>query len=138
MKFIPALLLRPSYSVLSLWGVLQRSDPQLVHLIFHGGLASYAMAFHADGGTRKTGSVDVIDNSDYNALEQCFFAIKGQAKLTPKVSPKDSSQHILVNPSRVITAVNCTGSCVPTYGKYIRLNSRDPAYLTKINGRRVL
>ncbi|KAG9500431.1 hypothetical protein J7337_008909 [Fusarium musae] len=117
MKFIPALLLLPSYSVLSLQGVLQRPDPQLVHITFHGGLASYSMAFHADGRTRKTDhnlSVDIIDNSDYNALEQCFFAIKSQAKLTPKVSPKDGSQHILVNPSRVITAVNCTGSCVPT------------------------
>lgn len=83
-------------------------------------------------------SVDIIDNSDYNALKQCFFAIKGQAKLTPKVSTKDGSQHILVNPSQVITAVNCTGSYVPTYGKHTRSNSRDPAYLTKINGRRVL
>ncbi|KAF5577926.1 hypothetical protein FPANT_10197 [Fusarium pseudoanthophilum] len=141
MKLVPALLLLPLHSALALQGVHQQSDPQLVHLTFHGGLASYSMAFPADGSTRKTDhnlSVDVIDNSDYNALEQCFFAIKGQAKLTPKVSPKDGSQHILVNPSRVITAVNCTGSCVPTYGKYTRSNSRDPAYLTKMNGRRVL
>ncbi|KAF5531196.1 hypothetical protein FMEXI_13095 [Fusarium mexicanum] len=125
MKLVPALLLLPSYSVLALRGVHQGSNPQLVHLTFHGGLASYSMAVPADGSTRKTGrrfyhdlSVDVIDNSDYNALEQCFLAIEGQAKLTPKVSPKDGSQHIPVNPSRVITAVNCTGSCVPTYGKY--------------------
>ncbi|SCV34557.1 uncharacterized protein FFB14_05024 [Fusarium fujikuroi] len=79
------------------------------------------MAFRADGSTRKTDhdlSVDVIDNSGYNALKQCFFAIEGQAKLTPKVNTKDGSQHILVNPSRVITAINCTSSCVPTYGKY--------------------
>ncbi|KAF5971948.1 hypothetical protein FBULB1_8964 [Fusarium bulbicola] len=118
MKLVPALLLLPSYSVLALRAVHQGSNPQLVHLTFHGGLASYSMVFPADGSTRKTDhnlSVDVIDNSDYNALEQCFFAIEGQAKLTPNVSPKDGSQHILVNPSRVITAVNCTGSCVPTY-----------------------
>ncbi|KAF5636582.1 uncharacterized protein FTJAE_6000 [Fusarium tjaetaba] len=74
------------------------THPQLVHLTFHGGLASYSMAFHADGSTRKTDhnlSVDVIGNSDYNALEQCFFAIKGQAKLTPKsterMAPSTSS-----------------------------------------------
>ncbi|KAF5256810.1 hypothetical protein FOXYS1_12695 [Fusarium oxysporum] len=60
-------------------------------------------------------SVDVIHNSDYNALEQCFFAIEGQAKLTSKVSTKDGSQHILDNSPRVITAVDCTGSCVPMY-----------------------
>ncbi|KAF5578642.1 hypothetical protein FPCIR_11479 [Fusarium pseudocircinatum] len=141
MKSVPALLLLPSYSVLALQGVIQRSAPQLVHLTFHGGLASYSMAFPADGSTRKTDhnlSVDVIDNSDYNALEQCFFAIEGLTKLIAKVSTENGSQHILVNPSRVITAVNCTGSCVPTYGKYTRSNSRDPAYLTKINGRRVL
>ncbi|KAF5668958.1 hypothetical protein FDENT_11665 [Fusarium denticulatum] len=137
-------LILGGYSIiiaLALQGVHQRSGPRLVHLTFHGGLASYSMAFHADGGTRKTDhnlSVDVIDNSDYDALEQCFFAIEGQTKLTPKVSPKDGSQHILVNPSRVITAVNCTGSYVPTYGKYTRSNSRDPAYLMKINGRQVL
>ncbi|KAF5561323.1 hypothetical protein FPHYL_6248 [Fusarium phyllophilum] len=138
MNFVSTHLFPLSYSVLALQGVLQRSDHQLT---FHGGLASYSMAFPADGSTCKTDhdlSVDVIDNSDYNALEQCFFAIEGQAKLAPKVSTKDGSQHILVNPSRVITAVNCTGSCVPTYGKYTSSNSRDPAYLTKINGRRVL
>ncbi|KAH7169236.1 hypothetical protein DER46DRAFT_635204 [Fusarium sp. MPI-SDFR-AT-0072] len=112
--FVPILFFLLSYGVLALRGVLQRSDPQFFYLTFHGGLASYSMAFPADGSTRKT------------------------AKLTPKVSTKDGSQHILVNPPRVITAVNCTGSCVPMYGKYTRSNSRDPAYLTTVNGRRVL
>ncbi|KAH7200346.1 hypothetical protein ACKRZS_006184 [Fusarium odoratissimum] len=62
-------------------------------------------------------SVDVIHNSDYNALEQWFVAIEGQAKLTPKVSTKDGPQHILVNSPRAITAVDCTGSCVPMVGE---------------------
>ncbi|KAF5617769.1 hypothetical protein F52700_12456 [Fusarium sp. NRRL 52700] len=128
MKFVPALLLSLSYCALALQVVLQQSVPQLAHLTFHGGLASYSMAFLTDGNHDL--SVDVIDNSDYKALEQCFFAIEGQAKLTPKVSTKDGTQHILVNPSRVIAAVDCTGSCVPTYGKYTTSTSRDPAYLT--------
>ncbi|RKL27446.1 hypothetical protein BFJ72_g13147 [Fusarium proliferatum] len=92
MKSVLTLLFPLSYVVLALQGVLRQSDPQLVHLTFHGGLDSYSMAFRADGSTRKTDhdlSVDIIDNSDYNALEQCFFVIEGQAKLTPKVSTKD-------------------------------------------------
>ncbi|CVL09078.1 uncharacterized protein FMAN_15419 [Fusarium mangiferae] len=108
MKFVSTLLFPLSYGVLALQSALRHADPQLVHLTFYGGLDSYFMTFRADGSTRKTDhdlSVDFIDNSDYNALEQCFFAIEGQAKLTPKVSTKDGSQHILVNPSRVITAV---------------------------------
>ncbi|SCO54111.1 uncharacterized protein FFNC_15339 [Fusarium fujikuroi] len=116
------------YRQVTLCSVLRQSDPQLVHLTFHGVLDSYSMTFHADGSTRKTDhdlSVDIIDNSDYNALEQCFFIIEGQAKLTPKVSTKDGSQHILVNPSRVITAINCTGSCVPTYGRKKRPRSSE-------------
>ncbi|KAJ9420203.1 hypothetical protein FOXG_15619 [Fusarium oxysporum f. sp. lycopersici 4287] len=120
MKFVPTLLFPLSYSVLALQGVLQRSDPQFIHLTFHGGLASYSIAFPVDGSTRKTNhdlSVDVIHNSDYNALEQCFFAIEDQAKLTSKVSTKDGSQHILDNSPRVIIAVDCTGSCVPMYGE---------------------
>ncbi|KAF4497432.1 hypothetical protein FAGAP_6407 [Fusarium agapanthi] len=94
MKFVPNLLFPLSYGVLALQGVLKRLDPQLVHLTFHGGLASYAMAFPANGSTCKTDhnlSVDIIDNSDYNTLEQCFFTIQGQAKLSPKVIPKDGS-----------------------------------------------
>lgn len=60
---------------------------------------SFATANHMRSSSDHNLSVDVIDNSDYNALEHCFFAIKGQAKLTPNVSPQDGSQHILVNPS---------------------------------------
>ncbi|KAF4960547.1 hypothetical protein FGADI_861 [Fusarium gaditjirri] len=118
MKRVPTLLLLLSYGILALQGVLQRSGPQFIHLAFHSGLASYSMAFPADSSPRKTDHnirVDIIDNSDYNALEQYFFAIEGQAKLIPKVSTKDSSQHILVNPPQVITAVNCTSSYVPIY-----------------------
>lgn len=96
--------------------------------------AAYPMCSSSDHDL----SVDVIHNSDYNALEQCFFAIEDQAKLTSKVSTKDGSQHILDNSPRMIIAVDCTGSCVPMYGKYARSNSRDPAYLTTVNGRRVL
>ncbi|KAH7230408.1 uncharacterized protein BKA55DRAFT_667576 [Fusarium redolens] len=126
--FVLTLLFLTFRGILARTNIPQRSDPQLIRLTFHGGLASYSMAFPADGNTRKTGhdlSVDVIDNSDYNAPEQCFFAIEGQAKLTPKVSTKDGSQHILVNPPRVISAVNCTGSCVPTYVLWRRRLSSD-------------
>lgn len=54
-KFISTLLFSLSYGVLALQGALRPSDPQLIHLTFHGGLDSYSMTFRADGSTRKTG-----------------------------------------------------------------------------------
>jgi hypothetical protein len=55
MKFVLTLLFLTFRGILARTNIPQRSDPQLVRLTFHGGLASYSMAFPADGNTRKTG-----------------------------------------------------------------------------------
>ncbi|KAG7413065.1 hypothetical protein Forpe1208_v008556 [Fusarium oxysporum f. sp. rapae] len=69
MKFVPILFFLLSYGVLALRGVLQRSDPQFVHLTFHGGLASDSMAFPADGSTRKTARRMAPSTSSSTPLE---------------------------------------------------------------------
>ncbi|KAF4993269.1 hypothetical protein FDECE_13475 [Fusarium decemcellulare] len=97
----------------------ERAGVQTVHLTFHGGPASYKMTFPADGKTRKTNSninVNIIDANDYNAFSQCTFTTKGKKTLVQSIS-QDGSQHIIVGPPQVITAVSCHGMCVPTYDR---------------------
>ncbi|KAM0425030.1 hypothetical protein ACHAPT_009831 [Fusarium lateritium] len=98
---------------------VERDDVQTVHLTFHGGPASYEMTFPADGKTRQTNSdinVNIIDAPDYNAFSQCTFTTNGEKTLVQSID-NDGSQHIIVGPPQVITAVSCQGLCVPTYGK---------------------
>ncbi|KAH7237423.1 hypothetical protein FSOLCH5_004771 [Fusarium solani] len=98
---------------------VERDDVQTVHLTFHGGPASYEMTFPADGKTRQTNSdinVNIIDAPDYNAFSQCTFTTNGEKTLVQSID-SDGSQHIIVGPPQVITAVSCQGFCVPTYGE---------------------
>lgn len=63
-------------------------------------------------------NVNIIDAPDYNAFSQCTFTTNGEKTLVQSIDT-DGSQHIIVGPPQVITAVSCQGFCVPTYGKWI-------------------
>lgn len=86
---ILSLFILPSMAVLilTLWlSVLMAVLARLVGVAFS---ISFSTTYPICSSSDHDLSVEIIDNSDYNALEQCFFVIEGQAKLTPKVSTKD-------------------------------------------------
>ncbi|SPN99816.1 uncharacterized protein DNG_02668 [Cephalotrichum gorgonifer] len=107
--FAAAALARP--------GLEQRDDAQIVHLTFHGGPASYAMEFAADGVVHQTNNdiaISVIDAPDYFAQDHCTFVTDGEVTLQGAISP-DGKQQILVGPPQPIRAVSCEGFCLSTY-----------------------
>lgn len=123
--------------VLAAPAVETRDDVQTVHLVFHGGPASYNLTIPANGevfetsrpsrtshqqhrivltlaGTDSDISVSIIDAPDYNAINQCTFKTDGEQALTQSVV--DGLQKISVGPPQPIRSVSCEGFCVGTYG----------------------
>ncbi|KPM38661.1 hypothetical protein AK830_g7924 [Neonectria ditissima] len=125
MKFTSAILGVCSFTgALARPSVESRDSVQTVHLTFHGGPASYTMAFPADGKVRATHkgiSVNIIDAPDYNAFQQCQFKTKGDKTLVQSIGD-GGLQQIVVGPPQPIISVSCKGMCVPTYGECYKNN----------------
>ncbi|KAK3936685.1 hypothetical protein QBC46DRAFT_295732 [Diplogelasinospora grovesii] len=97
---------------------LEERDVQTVHLIFHGGPASYNLTLPADGKVYPTNNniaVSIIDAPDYNAFQQCTFYTPGPHTLASSISPEGVGQ-VIVGPPQPVTGVSCYGMCVQTYG----------------------
>jgi hypothetical protein len=62
-------------------------------------------------------SVSIIDAPDFNALSQCTFYTEGTKALVLSIS-SEGLQQIIVGPPQPITAVACSGTCVPVYGMW--------------------
>jgi len=117
---------------------LSERDVQTVHLTFHGGPASYTMAFPADGKVYQTSkslastwtvsnanhpdnniAVNIIDAPDYNAISQCTFYTPGEKALVGGIDGTGVGQ-VIIGPPQPVTAVSCQGICIPTYGDCYR------------------
>ena len=122
MKFLAAVLF--GLGLASASPIEERADPpQTVHLTFHGGPASYSMAFPADGVVRQTNNgiaVNIIDAPDYNALAQCTFYTAGEKALVGGVDTTTGAGQVIIGPPQPVTAVSCQGFCVPTYSDCYR------------------
>ncbi|OBT43132.1 hypothetical protein VE00_07701 [Pseudogymnoascus sp. WSF 3629] len=97
----------------------KRDTVQTVHLTFHGGPASYEMAFPADGTIHPTNhdfAVSIIDAPDYLALSDCTFHTGGEQTLVGGLSAT-GVQQVIIGPPQPITGVSCYGTCVGTYGQ---------------------
>ena len=123
---------------------LQERDVQTVHLTFHGGPASYSMAFPADGKVYQTSmflfflffsfskinsvltrldnniAVNIIDAPDYNAISQCTFYTPGEKALVGGIDTKTGAGQVIIGPPQPVTGVSCVGMCVPTYSDCYR------------------
>ncbi|KAK5657556.1 hypothetical protein OQA88_3129 [Cercophora sp. LCS_1] len=101
----------------------ERDTPQTVHLTFHGGPASYSMAFPADGKVYPTNNniaVNIIDAPDYNAQYQCTFYTPGEKALVGGIDPTTGVSQVIIGPPQPVTGVSCSGMCVPTYSDCYR------------------
>ncbi|KAK0649855.1 hypothetical protein B0T16DRAFT_410792 [Cercophora newfieldiana] len=100
----------------------ERNTPQTVHLTFHGGPASYSMAFPADGKVYPTNNniaVNIIDAPDYNAIPQCTFYTPGEKALVGGIT-SDGVNQVIIGPPQPVTGVSCLGICIPVYGDCYR------------------
>ncbi|KFY29445.1 hypothetical protein V493_02362 [Pseudogymnoascus sp. VKM F-4281 (FW-2241)] len=87
-----------------------RDDVQTVHLKFHGGPASFEMAFPADGTMHPTNhdfAVSIIDAPDYRALSDCTFHTAGEQTLVGGLSP-EGVQQVIIGPPQPITGADAT------------------------------
>ncbi|KAL5344661.1 hypothetical protein ACLOAV_010353 [Pseudogymnoascus australis] len=115
MRFTPtAIALILSVTALALPAAEQldeRDHVQTVHLTFHGGPASYDMAFPADGTVYPTNNdlaVSIIDAPDYRALEYCTFHTAGEQTLVGVLS--EGVQQVIIGPPQPVSGVSCYGT----------------------------
>ncbi|KFY83943.1 hypothetical protein V498_07873 [Pseudogymnoascus sp. VKM F-4517 (FW-2822)] len=116
MRYTPtAIALIMSVTVLALPTTEQldeRDHVQTVRLTFHGGPASYDMAFPADGAVYPTNNdlaVSIIDAREYRAMEYCTFHTAGEQTLVGVLSP-EGVQQVIIGPPQPISGVSCYGT----------------------------
>ncbi|KAJ9134348.1 hypothetical protein NKR23_g10242 [Pleurostoma richardsiae] len=120
MKFTIPLIIAAAAEASARATLEQRDGFQQVHLIFHGGPASYELTIPADGQSHPTYndlSVNIIDTPDFNAYSQCKFETPDLVTLVQNLGDGNPPvQQLIVGPPQPILSVSCSGTCIPTYG----------------------
>ncbi|KAI8627093.1 hypothetical protein F5Y19DRAFT_188558 [Xylariaceae sp. FL1651] len=95
---------------------------QMVHLVFHGGPASYDLTIPADGLPHPTNNglnINLIDAPDFN-IEWCTFTTHQPVALVWQTTPSPTMPSWLISqyavgPPQPIDSVRCSGTCLSTY-----------------------
>ncbi|KAH9907283.1 hypothetical protein F4778DRAFT_721261 [Xylariomycetidae sp. FL2044] len=110
MQFLTSLFLGLGFIASSMAHPVEKPDVPCALLVFHGGPASYNLSVPLDGSEVKTDqdlSINIIESTDFNALDKCKFTTMNAAAVITTNDPADGSPQKSVEPPTPITSVSC-------------------------------